>query len=213
MKRSGSSEKKRMVRGMTVAFVTFILLLWAAGATAAEKDAHQPLRFITRLAGTGSTDMSDPEGYEAYSSIHLDASLRWPLSQRWAAEVNLAHESREVDFFGPEGEISLGSMELLPVNLLVQYHPACKRWRPYIGAGINYTLFWEKSGELNRKKLSPSFGPGLQLGADLPITSRAALNIDLKFLFVKTDWEGPDKKEVSLKIHPTVLGIGLGFEL
>ena len=127
MKSSAWSEKRRMVKGFTAAAITFILLLCTAAATAGKKDAHQPLRFITRLAGTGSTDMSAPEGYEACSSIHLDASLRQLFSQRWAAKVNFAHESREVDFCGADGEISLCSMELLPVNLLVQYHPACKR--------------------------------------------------------------------------------------
>lgn len=66
-------------------FMICMLLLSGAAAVAQEGDVHRPLRFITRLAGTGSTDLSDPEGYTAYSSLHLDASLRWPLSNRLAA--------------------------------------------------------------------------------------------------------------------------------
>ncbi len=213
MKNDKKSLDWREIRLGALLTLASIMLLSLATAPAEAGDGHQPLRFISRLVGTGSTDMSDPAGYKAYSSIHLDASLRCPLSSRLAAEINLAHESREVDLFTADEEISLGSMELLPVNLTVLYHTNFKGWHPYIGAGINYTLFWEKSGELNRKKLSPSFGPGLQLGADLPITTHASLNIDAKFLRVQTDWEGPDKEEVSLKIHPTMLGIGLAFEL
>jgi len=128
-------------------------------------------------------------------------------------ELNLAHESREVDWMGPEQEESLGSVELLPVHLLLQYHPPLRKWHPYVGAGLNYTLFWEKSGELNSKKLSPSAGPILQLGVDWPLTYHMLLNLDIKFMRMQTDFEGRQKDQIELFIHPSAMGIGLGFKL
>lgn len=169
--------------------------------------------FTTRLTGTGLSHSSEPKGYKAYSSIHLEIGVRRPLTSSLAMELDLAHESREVDWMGPEKEESLGSIELLPVHLMLQYRPSLRTWRPYIGAGVNYTLFWEKSGELNSKKLSPSAGPILQLGVDRPLTSHILLNLDIKFMRMKTDFEGRQKEQIELSIHPTALGIGLGFKL
>ncbi len=36
--------------------------------------------------------------------------------------------------------------------------------------------------------------------------------MDLKFMLMKTDFEGPDKEDVTLTINPMVMGIGLGFQ-
>lgn len=190
----------------------FILMVICSGLSAQNSDPNKSFNFITRLAATGSSHSSDPEGYKAYSSIHFDVSLRRCFTSTLSGEFNLAHESREVDFMGHDEEISLGSMEMLPVNLSVQYHPHLKKWHPYIGIGVNFTIFWEKSGELNRKKLSPSIGPNAQLGLDFPILPNAFLNLDVKFMLLKTDFEGPNKETVKLSVDPTVIGVGLGFQ-
>lgn len=191
------------------------LLLLLAGApdlSAQNDEAASSSRFLTRLTATGASHSSEPEGYKAYSSIHLEIGVRRPFTSTLAMEIDLAHESREVDWEGPEKEESLGSIELLPIHLILQYRPSLRTWRPYIGAGVNYTLFWEKSGELNSKKLSPSAGPILQLGVDRPLTSHLLLNLDIKFIRMKTDFEGRQKEQIELSIHPTALGVGLGFK-
>lgn len=190
------------------------LLLAGAPELSAQNIEPAPCsRFLTRLTATGSSDASEPQGYKAYSSIHSEIGVRRPITSTLAMELDLAHESREVDWMGPEKEESLGSIELLPVHLLLQYCPLMRKWHPYIGAGVNYTVFWEKSGALNSKKLSPSAGPILQLGVDRPLTPHIVLNLDIKFIRMKTDFEGPQKEQIELSIHPTAMGIGLGFAL
>lgn len=198
----------------TFSLLALILLLAGAPDLAAQ-NAEPALSssFFTRLSITGLSHSSEPEGYKVYSSIHLEVSLRRPITSALAMELNLAHESREVDWMGPEQEESLGSVELLPIHLLLQYHPPLRKWHPYVGAGLNYTLFWEKSGELNSKKLSPSAGPVLQLGVDWPLTYHMLLNLDIKFMRMQTDFEGRQKDQIELFIHPSAMGIGLGFKL
>ncbi len=203
--------KMNLFRQAYINRTVLILLSVCSVLPAQNLNAENSFHLITRFAATGASDASDPEGYKAYSSLHLNAALRWSFNRILSLEMDLAHESREVDFMAAEEEISLGSIELLPVNLMLQYHPFLSRWRPYIGAGINYTLFWEKSGELNRKKLAPSLGPVLQLGVDLPLRTDVILNFDMKFLFMETDFEGPVKETVKMSIDPTTLGLGLGF--
>ncbi len=183
---------------------------WLA-ARNAESGRHGIL--LTRLALTGTSDQSDPEGYKAYSSIHFEPGLRWHLNRRWAVELRVAHESREIDFEGPEGETSLGSAELLPVDLTLQVHARKRGVRPYLGVGYNYTVFWERSGELNPKRFRPSSGPLAQVGCDIPLSGHAAFNIDIRQVMMKTEFDRSVQKDIELRIDPMVLCVGLGFRL
>lgn len=183
---------------------------WLA-AQNAESGRHGIL--FTRFALTGTSDQSDPDGYKAYSSIHFEPALRCHLSRRWAVELRVAHESREIDFEGPEGETSLGSAELLPVDLTVQVHFRKTGARPYLGVGYNYTVFWERSGELNPRKFRPSSGPLAQIGCDIPLSERAVFNVDIRQMTMKTEFDRSVQKDIELRIDPMVLSVGLGFRL
>jgi hypothetical protein len=121
-------------------------------------------RFLTRLTATGSSDASEPQGYKAYSSIHLEIGVRRPLAANLAIELDLAHESREVDWMGPEKEESLGSIELLPVHLLLQYRPLLRTGYPCIEQSELH-LFWKKAlleqqKTLPQRRTDPAAGRG-----------------------------------------------------
>jgi outer membrane protein W len=89
-------------------------------------------------------------GYQV-SAFALEAGLRRTVSQLLAAELTVRTESREVDSLVPSGEDRrLGSLELLPLNLLLQLRPFRQGLvRPYASAGVNLTVAWEKSGTLD----------------------------------------------------------------
>ena len=160
---------------------------------------------------TGTSHKSEPDEYKAYSSIHVDVSLQYAFFRFLAPELNLDHESREIDAFIGEEEISLGSVEMLPFNLHLQFRFPLRGFIPYLGGGMNFTHFWEKSGELNRKKLSSSFGPSIQFGVMVRLSSYAIFNIDIKAMMQKTEFEGFDKEAITLYIDPIVFSLGFGF--
>ncbi len=125
---------------------------------------------------------------------------------------------------GTTGTIGrLASTWVLPPTLTAQYHlnPAGKL-RPYVGAGINYTLFYSEnaSGALEaavgptRVRMSDSVGWAAQAGVDIDITDRLFLNLDVKYLDIDTtarlDTTAAGTQRVRVSLDPLVFGIGVG---
>lgn len=106
----------------------------------------------------------------------------------------------------------LGSVELLPVHLLLQWRPRrAGAVHPYLGAGGNLTVCWEKSGVLDSTDLSPSVGPALQVGVDLDLSPSALLNLDIKWNAMRTNVESGETRIARLTLDPLAQGLGLGF--
>lgn len=112
--------------------------------------------------------------------------------------------------------IDMGHVWLLPPTLTAQFHPFPKaRFSPYIGAGINYTLFYgEKSGSnpaVQNIDYSNSFGPALQVGMDVALGGRWSLNVDVKKLWIRTDVSTNALKANDVKLDPWLVGVGIGY--
>lgn len=189
-----------------------MILLCPASAPAQERG---PWTSTTRLVLSGSSDPaeSDPQGYKVYSGIALDIGIQRRLGPRLGVEFNLRSESREVTLArDPGADIPLGSVEVLPVTLLLQYRPlAGGKVRPYFGAGLNLTVVWEKAGALDSTDLSPSLAPAVQLGTDLRLSPRLFLNVDLKWNPWRTDIKEGSDTLAHLRVDPIALGVGVGF--
>ena len=73
----------------------------------------------SRVVLSGSSDESEPVGFEVYSGIGIEAALSRRVSRRLSTELAMRFESREVDRLTGTGRAeSVGSVELLPVSLL-----------------------------------------------------------------------------------------------
>jgi outer membrane protein len=96
---------------------------------------------------------------------------------------------------------------------LAQYHftPGAS-YSPYVGAGLNFTLFSNVDiPGLDVKKTS--IGAALQVGVDIPLKDGMSLNIDLKKVFMKTDVTDTAGTYVTtLKVDPMLIGVGLGWK-
>lgn len=198
-----------------------------AGATQlALTDQHW--LFATRLIASGTSDESDPEGITIYSGVALEAALRRDLGRRFAAELSLRTESREVDRDTGAAEVErLGSLELLPLTLTCQYHPDMRgRFHPYVGAGVNFTAAWEMSGFLDTYDVEPHIGPALQAGVDIRLGSSpgvhvpgldvtvgpsAMLNVDVRWNGLTADITHGEEDFASVKVDPMTLGVGIAF--
>ncbi len=86
----------------------------------------------------------------------------------------------------------LGSVWLLPPTLTLQYHfTGLGAFKPYIGAGVNYTIFYsEKDNGLTRFRVSDAFGGALQVGFDYMIDRNWGINVDVKKLFLRPTAKG-----------------------
>jgi len=120
------------------------------------------------------------------------------------------------------GQVSLGNVSVLPPTLTLQYHfaPQSATFRPYVGAGVNYTRFYDSGANaanllgsntpLNVK--DNSFGPALQIGADFPISKNFFVNVDVKKIWIKTDVSvaSSGAELGTLHVDPYVFGLGIG---
>ncbi len=112
------------------------------------------------------------------------------------------------------GDVYLGEVRHLPPTLLVQYHvQGLGPVKPYVGAGINYTMFFENDSPGINVDYDPSVGWALQAGADYQLTDRFFANIDLKYIAINSDVTvntpvGTPQADVD--INPFVFGFGVG---
>ena len=111
------------------------------------------------------------------------------------------------------GGAKIGSLKHLPPTLLAQYHfTNLGAFKPYLGAGINYTRFSSVDilgGALNVKK--NSFGPALQVGFDYALDKNWSINFDVKKVYIKTDVRSFGTKVGTFKVDPLLVGVGLGY--
>jgi outer membrane protein len=120
----------------------------------------------------------------------------------------------------------LASTWVLPPTLTAQYHfNSAGAVRPYVGAGINYTIFYSEKASSGLKSavgptkvhLSDSVGWAAQAGIDVDITPKFFLNLDVKYIdmdttaTLRTTAIGTQKLRVHL--DPVVVGVGVGFRL
>ncbi len=145
----------------------------------------------------------------------LDVSKEWVpevdftyfVSPNIGVELILGTARHEVTLNGA----SLGKLNHLPPTLTVQYHfDATPSIKPYVGAGVNYTRFYN----VDLPGLSVdrnSFGGALQAGVDIAITKNGYLNLDVKKIWIETDVKAGGAKLTTLDIDPLVWGIGYGF--
>lgn len=94
----------------------------------------------------------------------------------------------------------------LPPTLTLQYHllPS-STIQPYVGAGINYTTFFDEDGkDLGELKLDDSLGIALQAGVDFKINDKVGVSAELWYADIETEAELNGEELDTVKIDPWV---------
>lgn len=201
--------------------------LFAAGTPAtasAEEIAFKPKAagdINVRLRGIGvvPTERGDIIGANGDTGLNAtlgnayvpEVDISYFITPNIALELIAATTKHDV---GASDGTDLGSVWLLPPTLTVQYHFApTARFSPYVGAGLNYTIFYnEKKGQANSISYDDNIGYALQAGIDYAIAGAWSLNIDVKKLWLSTDVKvngGALKADVD--INPWIFGVGVGY--
>lgn len=145
------------------------------------------------------------------------------FNKNFAAELILGTTKHDVvDEKSALGDVDLGNVWLLPPTLTLQYHfYPTKTLKPYLGAGLNYTIFYGvKSGAVKDVKYDNALGFALQGGVDYMLNDKYFLNFDLKKLFLKTDVDvdasnavpGATSVPAEVNIDPLLIGFGVGMK-
>lgn len=152
------------------------------------------------------------------------------FNEHIAAELILAvtpHDVKAVNVTVPgaltDATVDLGDVWLLPPTLTVQYHfTDMGQFKPYVGAGVNATFFFnEDEGSVaDGISYDSSFGPALQAGFDYDLDGAPggwAFNADIKKIWINTDVKVnfttalATHVKADVDIDPLVVGIGFGY--
>ncbi len=149
-------------------------------------------------------------------SIVPELDITYFFTKNIAAELILGTTPHNVDAKGTGlGDLDLGHIWLLPPTLTLQYHFAPEaKIRPYIGAGVNYTIFYGQGGEqspINDVSYDNGFGWALQAGIDMPISEHWMLNVDVKQIFLSTTATVNGAIKADVDINPLLVGFGVGY--
>lgn len=150
---------------------------------------------------------------EVANQIGLTFSTTYMFAPSWGVELLAALPFTHGITFGGAGEI--GEIDLLPPTLSAQYHfNPNGRVRPYIGAGLSYTIFSDERtwGVLQGVKLEldPSFGPAAQVGLDVDVIPGWFINIDARWFDIDTDAKLNGADLGTVEIDPHAFGVSIG---
>lgn len=109
----------------------------------------------------------------------------------------------------------LGSVRLLPPTLTAQYHfMPTERFSPYVGAGINWTLFYDESrGSFSSVAYENSFGVAAQAGFDYFLTDNWLINVDVKKIWLDTKVKvNGGALHADADLNPWLFGVGVGYK-
>jgi outer membrane protein len=106
----------------------------------------------------------------------------------------------------------IGTLSQLPPTLLLQYHFPMNGYKPYVGAGINYTKF--TTSDIASGAVTPdssSWGGALQVGVDVPLSGNMYFNFDVKKVMIATNINAGGNSLGALRVDPLLVGVGLGW--
>jgi outer membrane protein len=158
------------------------------------------------------------------NSFAPELDFTYMATKHIGAELILATTKHHVAGQGPLAGVGrLAGTWVLPPTLTVQYHLAPDAHvRPYVGAGINYTIFYNEKASASLEKaigptrvsLSSSFGYAVQAGVDIDLSRRVFANLDVKYIDIDTTARlttGALVNRERVHLDPLVVGVGVGL--
>lgn len=115
------------------------------------------------------------------------------FTPNFAVNLIAATTRHDVEVTGSAlGDVDLGRVWALPPTLTFQYHPLpAERFSPYVGVGVNWTMFYGEGGGRTPGVLDVdvrnAFGVALNVGLDIEMAPNWLMNIDVKKLFLRPD--------------------------
>lgn len=206
-------------------------------ANAQEENKEDFKRWQVRVRGVGVVPDESAKIGVIGGDVNISNTLipeldfTYFFTKNISAELILGTTKHEVNTFGSDisaiggptsANIDLGSVYLLPPTLTAQYHFFTDEvFRPYVGAGINYTIFYnEKQGSVVKGiEYKNALGYAFQAGFDLMINDKFFVNTDVKRLFLKTDVKVDASNlatgltiPAEVEINPWLIGFGIGMK-
>ncbi len=213
-----SNENMRMSYRIALVAIAFFALAFSAVANAYEKGD-----WLVRV-GAGMVDPDSDNGrVDALDvGIDVDSGASLVFNGTYFVSSNVAFEvlaalpfKHDVDL---EGLGQVAEVKHLPPTFSLQYHfDTGNNFRPYVGAGLNWTIFFDEDTEGalagTDLDLDDSVGLAAQVGADFDISDTMFVNFDFRYIDIEADAEvSPGGIEFDVPIDPFVYSLTLGWK-
>lgn len=177
---------------------------------------------ITQISSGADDAITDAAGVP--SGLNVDVGddvmptlgFTYFLTDHVSVEAILGATKHEIRAQGGLTDVAVHETWVLPPVVTLQYRPMPEaRVSPYVGAGVNYMLFFDGEDKNGFDvELEDGFGYALQAGADVALTGPWALNLDVKKVWFDTEATingGTLKSDVGLDPWVVSLGVGRKF--
>ncbi|MCX7566268.1 outer membrane beta-barrel protein [Sulfitobacter sp. F26169L] len=189
---------------------TFIAL--AIAATAATSAAAQSRGDFTLGFGIGSVMPKSGNGVLAGGDASIGNDVRPTITAEYFIRDNLGIELLAATPFEHDINIAgvgfAGTTKHLPPTLSLNYHfPTNSAFKPYIGAGVNYTAFFQEESPLGTLELEDGFGFAVQIGMDYQLANGSALRANLRWMDIDSEATLNGASIGKAEIDPLVLNL------
>lgn len=163
----------------------------AAQAQADENPWMVRVRAVDMLWQNGQSQSVQDLNIKAKNQWIPEFDVSYFFTKNIAAELVLTWP-QQVNITAGQGNTNVGKVTALPPSLLAQYHfTDLGAFKPYVGAGINYTIFGNRANFpalANSVQVDQnSVGFVGQVGMDYMFDKNWGLNLDLKYAMISTN--------------------------
>lgn len=160
-------------------------------------------------------------GFNVSNNTQLGLTFTYMATENIGIELLAATPFRHKVGTGPTGDIA--TVHHLPPTLMAQWYfgDSSSKLRPYIGAGINYTTFFDndfnktgKEAGLSDLSLDDSWGAAGQVGMDYLINRDWLVNMSVWYMDIDTNVKfkhNGERQSVSTRLDPWVFMFSAGY--
>ncbi len=204
----------------TLLVATFLVGVSAPAFAGEGSDWLSKERFQIRARAIGV--IADGDGRESVTSLKTDVDnayvpevdVTYFFTDHVAAELIAATAEHSIK----AGTNDVGDTWILPPTLTLQYHfTPDQKFSPYVGAGINYSMFYgeDEGTGFNNLDVDGGFGYAVQAGFDYWLNDNWGLNFDAKYIDLQVDVDvnlGATALQAhDVDLNPWILGAGVSY--
>lgn len=175
---------------------------------------------------SGNAGLSSPNsGLSIGDSVVPELDITYFFTRNIAAELILGVTPHHITGTGTLSGLDVGHVWLLPPTLTFQYHfTDFGNFKPYVGVGVNYTVFFDQSAgnaalngvAVTGLSVKDSFGAAAQVGFDYMIDRHWGLNFDVKKLYLEPSYSATANNAIPINgtahIDPWLIAGGIAYK-
>jgi outer membrane protein len=191
-------------------------ILIRGGATMVSPDSEKSAVFLSGADSGLELSVGD--------DTQLGLNFVYFFDSNWAIELLAATPfDHDIELHAAGDTTVLADTKHLPPTLSALYYfDTGSALKPYVGLGINYTIFFDNSftntysdAGFSDLELDNSFGYSVQVGADYEIDKNWSVNVSARYIDISTDASfavgGDPIGSSSVDVNPMVYSVMLGY--